>query len=255
MARRGRRLVALFIVLAVVFWRTARNRSERSEAAVSDTATFVATAQEGLGASVAIVIDNSGSMDDPPSEGGSESKGAIARAVLDQVLAQTDSFATARPEFPINVGLYTFSDKLREALPISRFDRGQVSAALQALPHPRGGTAIGDAMRGVIEPLYGAGTIRKYILILTDGENTKGQDPAEVAEEISRRSEGAVKIFLVAFDIEGSKFQFVSDVRGMLVEAKNALGLRASLDTLYRGRILAEAMNAGEPLADTAGKK
>jgi hypothetical protein len=83
---------------------------------------------------------------------------------------------------------------------------------------------------------------------VSDGENTSGREPDEVAREIARRSEGAVRIFLVAFDIDADKFSFVNEVRGTVIEARDALALRAGLDTLYRGRILAEAVDAGETL-------
>jgi hypothetical protein len=101
---------------------------------------------------------------------------------------------------------------------------------------------------------HGSGTIRRNILVVTDGENNEGADPALVAAEIARRSEGAVRLFLVAFDVDAEKFGFVSQVRGTLVEAQNAVALRAGLDTLYRGRILAEAVDAGETLGDTAAR-
>lgn len=209
------------------------------------------TTQEGLGASIAILLDNSGSMDNQPDEGGSSTKAVIAREVLEGVLAQTDSFVAKQPGFPVNVGLYVFSGSVERALPIGPWDHGKMRAALDAIPSPQGGTAIGDAMNAAITDLYGAGTIRKYILVVTDGESNEGADPAAVASEIARRSEGAVRLFLVAFDIDPEKFGFIRDVRGTLIQAGNALSLRAGLDTLYRGRILAEAVDAGETLLDT----
>jgi hypothetical protein len=102
-----------------------------------------------------------------------------------------------------------------------------------------------DAAR---DALYRSGTIRKYILVVTDGENTEGRPPDLVAREIARRSEGAVRMYFVAFDIDADKFAFVRGVRGEVLGAGNAVALRASLDTIYRGRILAEAMDAGETL-------
>jgi hypothetical protein len=101
-------------------------------------------------------------------------------------------------------------------------------------------------MERATRDLYAAGTIRKYLLVVTDGENTTGRRPEAVAREINQRSEGAVKLYLVAFDVDAERFGFVSEVRGTVLEARNALALRASLDTLYRGRILAEAVDAGE---------
>jgi hypothetical protein len=254
-----RRVLAVLVAIIVIFWQQFRRDRSSSEngtdASSSATSKYQATVQEGLGASVAILLDNSGSMDDRPSDGDGGTKAAIAKDVLLRVLSQTDSFATRQPGFPVNVGLYVFSKDVTRALPIGPYDREKLRAAISGLSEPDGGTAIGDAMEMAVSDLYSAGTIRKYILVVTDGENNEGSDPAEVAEEIERRSEGAVRLFLVAFDIEGDKFRFVSETRGTLVEARNATALRAGLDTLYRGRILAEAIDAGETLPDTAGRK
>lgn len=249
------RLVVAAIVALVLLVRWFASDERDSSSGESPAAgKYVATVQEGLGASVAILLDNSGSMDDEPDSGGGETKAGISRAVLERVLAQTDSFVQRQPGFPVNLGLYVFSSEVERVLPIAPYDRGRLREALLSLREPDGGTAIGDAIEAAVPDLYGAGTIRKYILVVTDGENTEGRDPASVAAEVDRRSEGAVRLMLVAFDVSGEKFGFVPAVRGTLVEATNAAGLAASLDTLYRGRILAEAVDAGETLGDSVRK-
>jgi len=253
MSRRKGRFLPILVVMVVVWYVTSRSRSAEETFVSSppdtlDTGRYRAKVQEGLGASVAILLDQSGSMDDSPASGGDEKKYVVARRALAQVLAQTDSFVVKQPGFPVNVGLYTFDSGVQSVLPIAPFNRQALETALQELPEPNGNTAIGDAMQQATADLYAAGTIRKYLLVVTDGENTAGREPDLVAREIERRSEGAVKIFLVAFDIDAEKFAFVNEVRGTVIEAKNALALRAGLDTLYRGRILAEAVDAGETL-------
>ncbi|MEP7347293.1 MAG: vWA domain-containing protein, partial [Gemmatimonadaceae bacterium] len=252
MARRTTRLLAILIALTVVFYSRAgfsrREQREESFAAAdtTDQGRYKPTVQEGLGASVAILLDQSGSMKDTPDSGGETPKYVIARQAIQQVLAQTDSFVAQQTGFPINVGLYIFDSDVRNVLPIAPYNRDSLRAALEALPEPSGSTAIGDAMEQATHDLYGAGTIRKYLLVVTDGENTTGRKPERVAREVDRRSEGAVKLYLVAFDVDAAKFGFVNEVRGTVLEAHNAVALRASLDTLYRGRILAEAVDAGE---------
>lgn len=253
-----RRLLAILIALAVILVTRARRErggSDSDSDRPTTTERYAATVQEGLGASVAILLDNSGSMEEAPEDGGDGTKASIAREVLERVISQTDSFVVRQPGFPVNVGLYVFNKRVQRALPIGPYDRERFRQALADLEEPDGGTAIGDAMEAAVTDLYSAGTIRKYILVVTDGENTEGSEPAEIAREIEQRSEGAVRLFLVAFDVEGEKFSFVSDVRGTLVEARNAVALRAGLDTLYRGRILAEAVDAGETLRDTVPRK
>ena len=215
--------------------------------AVRSTAKYVSTVDEGLGASIAILLDVSGSMQ---KSAGSDSrpKYIVAREALQAMLETTDSFVARQPGFPVNVGLYTFSSTVTRIVPIKPYNRLALSAALSTLGKPNGGTAIGDAMDVARQDLYSAGTIRKYILVVTDGENTNGRAPDDVAREIATRSEGAVRQYFVAFDVDKAHFAFLKDVNGEVFGAANGVALRAGLDSIYRGKILAEAMNAGETL-------
>jgi hypothetical protein len=109
------------------------------------------------------------------------------------------------------------------------------------LPSPGGGTAIGEALSVARPDLYRAGVFRKYLLVVTDGDNTNGRDPSDVARDIYRKSEGAVQIFFVAFDTNPDKFRFLKDVGGDVIGAGSGTELRAALDGIYQGKILAEA--------------
>jgi hypothetical protein len=170
------------------------------------------------------------------------------------MLAATDSFVVKQPDFPINVGLYQFSSRVSPLVSVRHYDPVALRRALNAMPDPKGGTAIGLAMEAARADLYRAGTIRKYILVVTDGENTDGPSPATVAREINRRSEGAVRMYFVAFDVDARKFAFLREVHGDVLGASNGTALMASLDTIYRGKILAEAMDAGETLPQPTKK-
>ncbi|MGH7554816.1 MAG: vWA domain-containing protein [Longimicrobiales bacterium] len=196
---------------------------------------------------MAILLDNSGSMErDAPGE--RRPKYRIAREAIEAMIASTDAFVGQQPDFRVNVGLYQFASEVVTLVPVRPYDRAELVAALNAMPEPEGGTAIGDAMEVARADLYRAGTIRKYILVVTDGENTAGRSPESVAREIARRSEGGVRQYFVAFDVDADVFSFVREVQGDVLGARNGVTLRASLDTIYRGRILAEAMDAGETL-------
>ena len=72
---------------------------------------YVPEGDEGLGASIAIVIDNSGSMKEE-AEGDSRPKYIVAREAIEAMLASTDSFVARQPDFPINVGIYRFSSRV-----------------------------------------------------------------------------------------------------------------------------------------------
>jgi Mg-chelatase subunit ChlD len=208
-------------------------------------APYQAAVEEGLGAAIAVIVDTSGSMKDQPA-GDSRPKYVIAREAIEQMLDATDAFRAKRPDFPIKIGLYSFSSDVEELSPIAPYDRAAVRAALEKLPAPGGGTAIGEAMREARPALYRAGVFRKYLLVVTDGENTRGRDPDRVAREIFSKSDGAVQIFFVAFDTSAEKFGFLKEVGGDVVSASTGPELRAALDGIYQGKILAEAMDAGE---------
>jgi Mg-chelatase subunit ChlD len=251
-------LPALALAVMACGTETARDadsaRTPASDVSLPASDKYVPEVEEGLGASVAILIDNSGSMEDR-AKGDKRRKYVVAREAIQAMLASTDSFVARQPDFPINVGLYRFSSRVRPMVAVARYDRNALLAALDSMPEPDGGTAIGDAMEQARQDLYRAGTFRKYILVVTDGENTQGASPRRVAREIARRSEGAVRMYFVAFDVDADRFEFVREVRGEVVGASNGDALRARLDEIYRGKILSEAVDAGETLPGTAGSE
>jgi len=210
-----------------------------------DAAPYQADVDEGLGAAVAILVDTSGSMREKAADDG-RPKYVVAREALEAMLDATDGFVRKRPDFPIKIGIYSFSSSVRQLRPIQMYDRAAIAAALDGLPRPGGGTAIGEAMRAARPDLYHAGVFRKYILVVTDGENTTGRSPDEIAREIFRKSEGAVQVYFVAFDTSPEKFAFLKDVGGDVLGAGTGAELRRALDGIYQGRILAEAPAAGE---------
>jgi Mg-chelatase subunit ChlD len=223
----------------------AGSSSNRAARDVADAAPYQAEAEEGLGAAVAILVDTSGSMKDA-APGDSRPKSVVAREALEAMLDATDAVVARRSGFPIKVGVYSFSSSASTLLPIQLYDRDRVRAALAQLPRPGGGTAIGEALRTARPALYRAGVFRKYLLVVTDGENTAGRSPDEVAREIWRKSEGAVQIHFVAFDTSPDKFAFLREVGGSVMTAANGLELKKALDDVYQGKILAEAVDAGE---------
>jgi Mg-chelatase subunit ChlD len=242
------RWVRLAVVTLIPGMLACQSRGRRDREAVQDldrAAPYQAEVEEGLGAAVAILVDTSGSMrDDAP--GDSRPKFIVAREALETMLDATDAFVARRPDFPIKIGIYSFSSHVSTELPLQPYDRGAIRDALTHLPPPGGGTAIGEAMRTARPDLYRAGVFRKYLLVVTDGNNTAGRSPDDVARDIFRKSEGAVQIYFVAFDTDPQKFSFLKEAGGDVIGAGNAPELRTALDGVYQGRILAEAVTAGE---------
>jgi Mg-chelatase subunit ChlD len=212
---------------------------------IEPAASYQAEVEEGLGAAVAILIDTSGSMRDE-AEGDHRPKYVVAQEALETTLDATEAFIAKRPDFPIKIGIYSFSSNVRRLLPIQPYDRGDVRAALARVPRPGGGTAIGEALGEARPDLYRAGVFRKYLLVVTDGENTTGRSPENVAREIFRKSEGAVQVYFVAFDTSPAKFAFLKEAGGDVIGAGTGAELHRALDAIYQGKILAEAPDAGE---------
>lgn len=236
--------ICVAVALAVLAACTVERRSSPDEAEPAD-APYQSEVDEGLGAAVAILIDTSGSMkEDAP--GDTRSKYEVAREKIERMLDATDAFVARRPDFPIKIGLYGFSSDVNVLQPIQPYNRDRVRAALATLRRPGGGTAIGDAMREARPDLYRAGVFRKYILVVTDGENTNGREPDQVARDIWGKSEHAVQIYFIAFDTSAEKFAFLEDVGGDVIAATSGTELQAALENVYQGKILAEAIDAGE---------
>jgi len=222
-----------------------RSADARAGEDAESAASYQAEVEEGLGAAVAILVDTSGSMrDDAP--GDSRPKYVVAQEALEATLDATEAFIAKRPDFPIKIGIYSFASGVRVLLPIQPYDRAAVRGALARVPRPGGGTAIGEALAEARPDLYRAGVFRKYLLVVTDGENTRGREPDRVAREIFAKSEGGVQIYFVAFDTSAEKFGFLKEVGGDVVSAGSGPELRVALDGIYQGKILAEAMDAGE---------
>lgn len=240
-----RRMRELVLLLAALCACEARPQEPADGPAEEPSAPYQAEVEEGLGAAVAILVDTSGSMDEP-APGDGRPKHVVAREALEAMLQATDAFVARRPDFPIKIGIYAFAREARVLRPILPYDRDDVRRALAAVPRPGGGTAIGEAM-GVARPdLYRAGVFRKYLLVVTDGENTHGRGPDGVAREIFRKSEGGVQMYFVAFDTSPEKFAFLKEVGGDVFGAGTKDELRTALDGVYQGKILAEAVDAGE---------
>jgi Mg-chelatase subunit ChlD len=237
--------VAIFTVVA----RAALHRAERSAApppdAVESSAPYQSEVVEAPGTAIEILVDVSGSMTQP-APGSTRSKAAVARTALEHMLAATDGFARRRPGYPIQVGIVAFNSRPHEVLPLGPYQAAAASAALAQLPPPGLGTAIGEALRAARVALYRSGAVRKYILVVTDGQNTVSTPPETVAREIWRRSQGAVAISFVAFDTDPGAFGFLRELGGEVLPAGDPPGLEQALQQIYEGKILAEAADAGE---------
>lgn len=201
--------------------------------------------QEGIAA--AILVDTSGSMADrvPDSGGQPRPKITIAKDAALRLIRQFGEFAREHIDRRVLVGIYEFSARdrqpfCRQVVPLGPPNLQAAERAIQNM-RPQGGTPIGDAMIVAKRDLDNTGFSRRHILVVTDGENTRGYAPGDVAAALSRQSEeNRSGIYFVAFDVAAENFNAVRDAGGLVLAAANERDLRETLDYILTGKILAE---------------
>ena len=156
------------------------------------TAPYQAEVEEGLGAAVAILIDTSGSMKER-APGDAPAQHEVAKEALDAMLDATDAFIARRPDFPIKIGALQFLQRCQHAAPFSRTTAPPSSACWRTCPAPAAAprSATPCARRGRSLP---GGVFRKYLLVVTDGENTNGVTRGGRARHLEQEP-GRVQVF------------------------------------------------------------
>ncbi len=123
--------------------------------------------------SVTICIDTSGSMRAQD----------VVPTRWDAAIAAARAFVAAVPA-GTRVGIVSFSSGAELIVPPSD-DLDAVDQALDRVPPPDGGTAIGDALTLAAGQMAPQG--KRIIVLLTDGVNNRGVDPIEASRKIGAR--------------------------------------------------------------------
>lgn len=203
-------------------------------------------ARDGLAA--IILFDVSGSMRDRVREEGArgEPKIEIARRAALDLVRRFDQYAREHPDQRVKVGVYEFSSRdgepsCRPVVPIAAPDAAAAETAMRRM-RADGGTPIGDAMIAATRELRGTGLTRRHVLVVTDGENTDGFKPGDVAATLATLTGyDQPSLYFVAFDIGASRFDAVKQAGGLVLPAENAGELNQTLDYLLSDKILVEA--------------
>ena len=119
---------------------------------------------------VVICIDTSGSMASTDVD--------PTRAVA--ALRAADAFIRAVPS-GVKIGIVAFSSFAGVVQPLTA-DHAMAQASLAQVPAPNGATAIGDALQDARQMLAVPG--HRAVILVTDGENNRGADPLQVAQEL-----------------------------------------------------------------------
>lgn len=194
------------------------------------------------GTAVVILVDTSGSMKQPVKDrnGQMQPKNVIANEAMTHIIQSTAAWKKSHPAANLQLALYHFNSSVAEVLPMGEFDAGKAAAAIKKLPPPNSGTAIGKALESAFKALYRSGCQRKFVVCITDGENTTGPPPAWIAHQLFDRTQGEVELQFVAFDTAADQFKFLKDVNGHVVEASDGIKLQTELEKIYQERILVE---------------
>lgn len=199
------------------------------------------------GTALLLLVDSSGSMDDrvQDSKGELRKKMDIARRAVASLVEQAQTFSRKHPEIPIAVGIDEFSVRSREpssrmVVPLGPPDAADATARL-ARVQPKGGTPIGDAVIEAKLRLDRSGFRKTHILVITDGQNTNGYAPADVANVISRLPDDRrSSLYFIAFDVAASHFNATRDAGALVLGASNEQELQQTLGYVLTGKILAE---------------
>jgi hypothetical protein len=201
---------------------------------------------EGL--ALAIIYDTSGSMKDNVRDaaGKETPKHVIARRALDSVLKRLRAFAANGPGAPrrMEVGLYGFSsDGARELVRFGPFNPADGESWTRRLPPPNGGTPLGNSLETASRAVLGSRLPRKHVLVITDGMNTVGRDPADVLPRLKQdaaRSGAGLSVHFVAFDVKAKVFDRVKKAGATVVEASDEAELNSQLTFILEKKILLE---------------
>jgi Mg-chelatase subunit ChlD len=187
-------------------------------------------------------VDVSGSM---TSKIGGIPKIDISTRAMNVVFDQIAAFTQAHPEKKVKVGLCAFEARPKIVLPLSPFG---LNAARSAAASLRTGdnTGIGRAIALALTELMKSGDETKAILVMTDGENNRGRDPAEIVRAIKQNNNTRkmptvdVEVSLIAFDVKSNIFDGVKEAGATVMESRDEASLKQIMTSMVE-EVLLEA--------------
>jgi hypothetical protein len=214
----------------------------------------IAAAEEGV--VLAIIYDTSGSMAEnvPDQSGRPTPKNIIANRALVAVARQIQAFATnsadGKPR-QIQMALLTFKgDQAAVSIPLSPFDATGLERWAAQAPKPNGTTPLGNTLTTAGQLVLNSPLSRKHILVITDGANTSGPEPANVLPGLKKQSaakDTSISVHFVAFDVAAKKFDPLKKLGVTVVGASDEKQLNAQLEFILQNKILLENEELPKP--------
>lgn len=183
----------------------------------------LAANRDDLGLSLVLVVDVSGSMDDPPQSGGAKKYHQATRA-LRQVMQTLRRFVGRQgQDMVIKLGLIRFSSEVETVMDLQEVNRSNIDQITVFINNPKnwapgGATAIGDALVEGSRMLARSGTIMRSLILITDGESNTGVQPEYVLNALYNNRNNLSTpdytvytrnylIRVIGFDIDSELFQ------------------------------------------------
>jgi hypothetical protein len=235
-------IAAVTLILSTTAWAARSSKTkDYSIQLSSDEVSF----DDEVGVAVMVVLDVSGSMGDPPKSGDrSRPKIVQAAEAVDVLLKKIETYRTANPKAPIDVGLLIFSSGVGVLDEIGPFSYDRLKSSLSEVRYG-GGTAIGMALDASVRNLLKSPYLTKIAVLVTDGESNTGPNPKDVVDAIikNRNSIGLqtdlIQLFFVAFDIDKGLYSYVDGI-GDVVPAADGPGLQRVLGNFFESKIKLE---------------
>ncbi len=240
---------------------SANNRGPRSKVKiVSSLAVLLALAVMELGAewrvvaaeegvALAIIYDTSGSMGEtvPGQAGRPTPKNIIANRALVAVARRIQTFATNSADGSprkIQTALLVFQGaQAAVAIPLGPVDAAGLEKWAAQAPKPNGTTPLGRALDTAGQLVLGSPLSRKHILVITDGANTSGPEPAIVLPGLKKQAaakDTSISVHFVAFDVAAKIFDPLKKLGVTVVGAADEKQLNAQLEYILQNKILLE---------------
>jgi len=217
-------------------------------AAVVATPFQLMAAQED-GVALAIVYDTSGSMKEQVRDrnGKLSPKYVIANRALEAISKRIQTFATNAPTGgprTIHAGLFVFDGTgAKQAVKFAPFEASTFQSWAQRFAAPEGGTPLGNALTAAGQAVLNSGLPRKHVLVITDGINTVGPDPAAVMPRLTQlaaQKQNRLSVHFVAFDVNAKVFDGVKKLGATVVGASDEAQLESQLEFILQKKILLE---------------
>jgi hypothetical protein len=202
-------------------------------------------AEEGV--AVGIVYDTSGSMKDPVRDatGKLSPKYKIANKALEAIIAQFETYAASGGGRKVEAGLFIFNGNgARAAVPFGPLNAKAMKDWVARYNSPQSGTPLGTALQTAGRAVLASKLSRKHVLVVTDGMNTLGPDPAQtlppLKQEFSRAGGQSLSVHFVAFDVAAGVFDGVKKQGATVVGAADERQLHSQLEFILQHKILLE---------------